>query len=172
MKVLVASESRHGSTTEIAAAIAEVLESEGHQVEQRRMVDVETVFPYDAYVLGSAVYRGSWERAARRFLDEHAELLATRPTWLFSSGPVGHPAHDATSDVFGAEELVELVDARDHQLFGGKLDSAQLGLRERAVTRLLRVPDGDYRAWESVVAWATAISRTLADSRQEPVARS
>jgi menaquinone-dependent protoporphyrinogen oxidase len=41
---------------------------------------------YTEVVLGSAVYVGRWLEPARRFVEEHADELAARPTWLFSSG--------------------------------------------------------------------------------------
>jgi len=103
---------------------------------------------------------GSWLRAAQRFLDLHAELIRTRPTWLFSSGPIGGP-HDATNE-FDASDLVAETAARDHHLFGGRLAKEHLALTERALAGLLRVPEGDYREWDAVVAWATAIARSLA----------
>jgi menaquinone-dependent protoporphyrinogen oxidase len=40
-------------------------------------------------VLGSAVYVGPWLEAGARFVEEHADELAARPVWLFSSGPAG-----------------------------------------------------------------------------------
>jgi len=160
-KVLVASASRHGSTDEIAQAIGEVLRTQGLSVEVRRMEDVDTAFPYDAFVLGSAVYMGGWLRSAKRFLDVHGELISTRPTWLFSSGPLGRPHDEAVSESFDAADLVALTHARDHRQFGGKLDKDDLSLSERAVTSLLRVPLGDYREWDAVTAWATAIGRAL-----------
>ena len=160
-KVLVASASTHGSTDEIAQAIGEVLRTHGLSVDVRRMEDVDTVFPYDAYVLGSAVYMGGWLRSANHFLAEHGELISTRPTWLFSSGPVGRPPHDVAAESFDAHELVGLTRARDHRQFGGKLDKAHLSLPERVATGLLRVPGGDYRQWDAITAWATAIGRAL-----------
>jgi menaquinone-dependent protoporphyrinogen oxidase len=160
-KVLVASASKHGSTEEIAEAIGEVLRAHGLEVDVKRMEDVDTVFPYDAYVLGSAVYVGSWLRRATKFVDEHAELISTRPTWLFSSGPIGDPPHAAADDVFNAVDLVDRTRARDHRNFGGKLDKGHLSLGERAAAGLLRVPSGDYRQWDAVTAWATAIGRSL-----------
>ena len=160
-KVLVASASKHGSTDEIAQAIGEVLLAHGLAVDVRRMEDVDTVFPYDAFVLGSAVYMGSWMRGATRFLDEHDELISTRPTWLFSSGPIGRPPHAAAEDSFDTGDLVDRTRARDHRQFGGKLDKAQLSLGQRATTGLLRVPYGDYREWDAITAWATAIARAL-----------
>ena len=78
--VLVASASKHGSTEEVAAAIGEILRAHGLAVDVKRMEDVDTVFPYDAFVLGSAVYVGGWLRSANRFVAEHEELISTRPT--------------------------------------------------------------------------------------------
>jgi menaquinone-dependent protoporphyrinogen IX oxidase len=34
-------------------------------------------------VLGSGAYFGNWVKAARRFLESHADELAQRPIWLF-----------------------------------------------------------------------------------------
>lgn len=160
-KVLVASASKHGSTDEIARAIGDVLRAHGLSVDVKRMEDVDTTFPYEAYVLGSAVYMGGWLREAHRFVERHAELIRTRPTWLFSSGPLGKPPHDAASDSFEAADLVLETGARDHHLFGGVLDKKQLALHERALAGLVRVPEGDYREWDAVIAWATAIARSL-----------
>jgi|SRR5689334_19329268 menaquinone-dependent protoporphyrinogen oxidase len=161
MTVLVAYESKHGATKEIALAIGEVLTAQGVEAEVRRMADVDTVMPYSAFVLGSAVYMGSWMRSARNFLDEHEEILALRPTWLFSSGPIGTPPQPAASDAFDVSDLVETVHAREHHLFGGKLDKHDLGIAERALAGALRVPAGDFREWDAVAAWATAIARVL-----------
>jgi menaquinone-dependent protoporphyrinogen oxidase len=35
--------------------------------------------------------------------------------------------------------------AREHRLFGGKLDRRQLGFAERALTLALRAPEGHFR---------------------------
>ncbi len=48
-----------------------------------------------AFVVGSAVYVGHWEKAAVQFVREHETVLADRPTWLFSSGPLGFEPTDA-----------------------------------------------------------------------------
>ena len=37
-------------------------------------------------VLGSAVCVGRWLEPARRFVEEHADELAARATWLFPAG--------------------------------------------------------------------------------------
>jgi menaquinone-dependent protoporphyrinogen oxidase len=162
MTVLVASASKHGGTDEIARAIGEVLEAQGVLVEVRRMQDVDSVMPYEAFVLGSAVYMGSWLRVARNFVDEHRDVIVRRPTWLFSSGPIG--AQPAEFDI---SAIAEKTRARDHHLFGGRLDRETLGIVERAVTRAVHAPSGDYREWDAAAAWATAIARSL--STEVPV---
>lgn len=171
MRVLVAAESRHGATDEIAGLIADVLRRHGIDVDVLAPDHVESLAPYDAFVLGSAVYMGAWLAPARRFVDAHHELLATRPTWLFSSGPIGATG-DRLDEPHDSARLAALVRAREHHLFGGRLDSQRLGLGERALMKLVRAQDGDYREWEAVVAWATAIGRTLAETRQPVSGRS
>ena len=162
INVLVASSSRHGATDELARRLAATMSEQGLAVEVRRMADVDTVFPYHALVLGSAVYMGRWTPEARAFVEEHEGGIVTRPTWLFSSGPIGT---SAGAEPFDADELVRRTGARDHHLFGGRLLKSSLGLRERAFAGLLQVPEGDYREWAAAAAWATAIARTLADER-------
>jgi menaquinone-dependent protoporphyrinogen oxidase len=161
MTVLVAFASKHGATEEIAQTIGEVLQAQGVDVEVKRMEDVDTVMPYSAFVLGSAIYVGSWLRTAREFVDEHAETISRRPTWLFSSGPIGSPPHPAASESFDGTGLAQTTQAREHRVFGGRLDKKQLALTERALAGALRVPGGDYREWDAVAAWATAIARVV-----------
>jgi menaquinone-dependent protoporphyrinogen oxidase len=159
MTVLVASASKHGATEEIARTIAEVLESQGVAVEVKRMEDVDTAMPYEAFVLGSAIYMGHWLRPARDFVAEHHDVIVRRPTWLFSSGPVGTPPRpEEGPDI---TEIAEATRAREHHVFGGRLDRDRLGVIERTITGALHVPGGDYREWDAVAAWATAIARVL-----------
>jgi menaquinone-dependent protoporphyrinogen oxidase len=158
--VLVAFASRHGATDELAHAIGHELSHTGLSVDVRPMEDVDALDEYSALVLGSAVYMGSWMPAAREFLERHQEEIADRPTWLFSSGPIGEFPADGP-DGFDASSLVAATHPRDHHLFGGKLDHRSLGLQERMISCLVGAPSGDYRDWAIVAAWATAISRAL-----------
>src|SRR6185503_15041081 len=104
-------------------------------------------------VLGSAVYLDRWTTEARQFVDLHREGIAGRPTWLFSSGPIGQ---DIGVERFDASELVEKTRARDHHLFGGRLRKRSLRLGERAIAGLLGAQDGDHREWAAATAWALA----------------
>jgi menaquinone-dependent protoporphyrinogen oxidase len=162
--VLVAFASRHGATEELAHAIGAELSHAGLSVDVRPMEEVDSADAYSALVLGSAVYMGSWLPLARDFLDRHRRCIADRPTWLFSSGPIAAPPVDGPH-AFDATGLVAATGARDHHLFGGKLDRGALSTAERLLARVARVPSGDYRDWAIATAWATAISRALAAER-------
>jgi menaquinone-dependent protoporphyrinogen oxidase len=166
MPVLVAVASRHGSTREIAEWIGGTLESKGLDVHVRDVEEVERLEPYDAVVLGGALYMGRWLEEGRSFARQHAAELATRPTWLFSSGPIGSPPKpDPTSAAGIGDDVEHELGAREHRVFGGRLDRACLGLAERAVTKVVHAPEGDFRDRDEIAAWAGGIADTLSGAR-------
>jgi len=93
MRVLVTAASRHGSTAEIAEAIATGLTRRGADAEAIPIDEVDGLEGFDAVVLGSAIYMGRWLKPARKFAEAHAAELSQRPVWLFSSGPLGDGEH-------------------------------------------------------------------------------
>jgi menaquinone-dependent protoporphyrinogen oxidase len=128
MNVLVAFASKHGPTAEIAEAVADRLRASGLTVECRRATDVTSVERYDAVVLGSAVSMRRWRRGARRFLRRHADALAQRPLWIFSSGPAGDPAGDDPAWT-EPERTIRLGDRRDWGAIRAWADGIALALR-------------------------------------------
>jgi len=160
MRVLVTAASKHGSTGEIAGVIAEVLGGRGLETVVTPPEEVDDVAAFDAVVLGSAVYAGRWMRSARELVERAADDLAARPVWLFSSGPIGEPPRPE-EDPVDVAEIVESTSARDHRVFAGRLERSRLGFGERAVVAALRAPDGDFRDWDEIRGWATAIADEL-----------
>lgn len=160
MRVLVSAASKHGATTEIAAAIGTSLEAHGHAVSISDPDDVMSVGDYDALVLGSAVYAGHWQRPARELIDRISSDLAGRPVWLFSSGPIGDPPQP-TADPVDVEDVVRATAARGHRIFSGRLAQSSLSFGERAIVAALRAPYGDYRNWDDIESWASDIASEL-----------
>jgi len=160
MLVLIAVASRHGSTMEIADAIAAAIRSCGVEVDVKAVESVLTLEQYEAVVLGSGVYAGHWLRAARAFAEEYAIDLKGLPVWLFSSGPVGDPPKPIENPV-EVESLSQRVSARGHRLFPGKIENAHLGLSEKAMVRLVRAQQGDYRPWAEIGTWGRRIAAQL-----------
>ena len=161
MTILVTAATKHGSTAEIAEAIGRALGEAGKAVEVEPVDRVTSLEPYEAVILGSGVYLGHWLAPARAFAGRHAEELRSRPTWLFSSGPIGDPPLPKAEDAVDVGDLVEQTGAREHRLFGGCVDRHRLGFGERAVLLAVRAQDGDYRNWDDISEWARGIAAQL-----------
>jgi menaquinone-dependent protoporphyrinogen oxidase len=165
MRVLVSAASKHGATTEVAAAIAAALARTGIEPVVVAPAEVTGVDGYDAAVIGSGVYAGRWLEPARDLLERHREALSKVPVWLFSSGPIGDPPRPA-EDPVDAAMMRALVGAREHRVFAGMIDRGRLGFGERAIIAALRAPEGDFRPWPEIDDWAAAIATRL---REAPV---
>lgn len=158
--VLVSAASKHGATREIAEAIGETLMGAGLTVDVLDSEQIDSLEPYDAVVLGSAVYAGRWLEPARRLTERHHRQLRERPLWLFSSGPIGDPPSPTEEPQDGARLRREL-DAREHRVFAGRLNSSDLGWVERTITGMLKAPNGDFRDWHAIRGWASEIATAL-----------
>jgi menaquinone-dependent protoporphyrinogen oxidase len=161
MRILVAAASKHGATMEIAEAIGRGLEEEDVSVTVQPVGSVTELAAFDAVILGSAVYMGRWLEPARAFADSNAETLRARPTWLFSSGPIGDPPRPDAEQAVAVDDLLETTGARAHRLFAGRLDRGRLGFGERAVMLAFRAEDGDYREWDEIAGWAREIAAAV-----------
>jgi menaquinone-dependent protoporphyrinogen oxidase len=165
MTVLVTAASKHGATAELAAWIGAGLAASGVDAEVRKLEEIDDLERYDAFVVGSAVYLGQWLKAARCFVDDHGGELASRPTWLFSLGPiVGKPPPRDDSSALRAglvEQLVEKTHARGHTVFGGKLAKSNLNWGEKIAVRCAHASEGDFRDRAAVDEWAATIAREL-----------
>lgn len=164
MKVLVAYASKRGSTAEIAAAVAETLRETGLEVDCLVSSDVADVSPYDAVVLGSAVYMKRWRGDAKHFLRKHSKQLAERPFWVFSSGPVGDPDEPEKPEWMEPPKIVKTVEglgARDHVVFGGRLPTEPHGPIEKAMVSGIPAEFHDRRDWDQIRTWATEIASEL-----------
>jgi menaquinone-dependent protoporphyrinogen oxidase len=160
MKILVTTASKHGATAEIGEAIAGKLREHDLEVDTRDPGAITSLAGYDAVVLGSAVYAGRWMDAARRFSERHHAELRLRPLWLFSSGPIGDPPQPVEEPADG-RRLVGELRAREHRVFPGRVNNADLGWVERTITKMVKAPDGDFRDFDAVRIWAAEIADQL-----------
>jgi menaquinone-dependent protoporphyrinogen oxidase len=164
-KVLVAYASRLGGTRGIAEAIGVGLEKRGHEAVVKSVSDVAGVDSFDAVVLGSGVFANHWHKPAIEFARRHEAALAARPLWLYSSGPVGDTKNLQPSDPSDVGALRERLRPRDHRIFWGALDRAAIGKSDlgafsRFISRRF-IPEGDWRDWPAIDAWADVIANEL-----------
>ena len=159
--IVVAYASKHGSTEGIARYIATHLADRGTPSEATPAADIVDLEQADAVVLGSAIYAGSWMKEATEFVDRHERALAQLPVWLFSSGPLGDQIADDEEQPRQLAAIRERVAPRDHRVFSGALDTAALGFGERMVVKAVKAPDGDFRDWDEIAAWAEEIAESV-----------
>ena len=174
MRILVAYESKYGATQGIAERIGEVLKQQENSVVVARARAVADIDGYDAFVIGSAVFIGSWMREAVDFVKRNAPALAAKPVWLFSSGPFGAEKVDAqgrdvkeTAVPKTLAALTDLVRPRGHEVFFGALDRKKLRFPDTIVMGMPAFAkyEGDYRDWDDITRWAESIAHELASAK-------
>jgi menaquinone-dependent protoporphyrinogen oxidase len=175
VKVLVAYATRHGATEGIALRVAQVVGRGGHEVTVKRVELARTVDEFDAFVVGGPAYFFHWDKGATDFVDRHRAVLAQRPVWVFSSGPLGTEKVDAKGqDVLAStrppefDAIAKAIQPRDMAIFFGAYDpsSRPIGMMERVSRMMPGIRDalqaGDFRDWPAIEAWAEGIARELA----------
>ena len=163
--VLVAYATKYGATAEIADRIGQVLREAGLRTDVLPVDRVGDLTAYKAVVLGSAVYIGQWRKEAAKFLAANEKALAERPVWLFSSGPTGKgdPAELMKGCRFpeALRPIADRIRPRDMAIFHGMLNMKKVNLLERLVIKGIKAPVGDFRDWDAITSWATAIAGAL-----------
>jgi menaquinone-dependent protoporphyrinogen oxidase len=172
MSILVAYASKYGATKGIAERIAEKLIASGQKAEVRPVKAATNLAGYDAYVIGSAAYIGSWLKEAAEFVRKNQAILAAKPVWLFSSGPLGTATKDAkgqdvlvTAEPKEFAEFATTIKPRGRHVFFGALDSSKLRGAHRLFNMLPAgqklLIEGDVRDWKAIDAWAESIAHEL-----------
>jgi menaquinone-dependent protoporphyrinogen oxidase len=148
--ILMAYGTKHGSTQEVAEAVAAELRRNGAKVEVRPARQVRGLDGYDMVVLGAPLYSGRWYRDAGRFLRKSRRQLGGVPVAVFGMGP-------------------RTPDAEAWRRSRGQLDRA---LSKRAWLQPVSVAvfggvdppkrDGetrrDLRDWDAIRAWASQLN--------------
>lgn len=167
-QVLVVYATKYGATAEIAEKIGQVLRQAGLRADVLPAGRVRDLTPYRAVVLGSAVYIGKWLEEAEKFLQANEKALVERQVWLFSSGPTGKG--DPVQLVRGwrfpvaLQPIADRIQPRDIAVFHGSANVKKLNFIEKRMLSIVKAPLGDFREWEAITSWATAIADVL---RQE-----
>ena len=162
-RVLVAHASKHGSTAEIAEAVAEQIRAGGHEVDCTEAGAVDSIDGYDAIVIGSAVYIKRWRGDAKHFFRKHSKELGEMPFWLFSSGPTGDPADDDPDWLEPPKIMQKATElgVRDHVVFGGRIPAQGGGFAARGMRSSIPAEFQDRRDWDAIRAWARGIAEEL-----------
>jgi menaquinone-dependent protoporphyrinogen oxidase len=162
-EILVAYATKMGATKEIAEAIATRIRSASHDVVVLDAAHVGSVEPYEAVVLGSALYAGRWRREAVKLLTRNEKLLLTRPLWLFHSGPLGTDLTPRRAPR-KVREIAARIGADEPITFGGRLtpETATGFIAKKMAQGPMA---GDFRDWDEIERWACTIAQRLVAAR-------
>jgi menaquinone-dependent protoporphyrinogen oxidase len=157
--VLVTYGSKHGSTIEVAEAIAAALRDSGHEVDVAAAAEVRALDGYGAVVLGGALYMGRLHQDAAGFLKRHHHALEEIPLAVFAMGPKTM----AEADVIASRKQLDHALAAVPDLtpvavaiFGGVVDPSKLRFPFK------RMPASDARDWDAIGAWSREVSISFA----------
>lgn len=170
MRVLVATASKHGSTHEVGAFVADELRLAGHEVRTAdaavllELADVvDELTDVDAAVVGSPVY-GARVLAQGKAVAERLTRTLAGPVWVFAVG-IKSPTADPLRPAVTAPASDGYRGAR-YPVFGGVVDTRRLSAAERALIGAVGAADRDRRDPEMVRAWAQAVACRLAVQAQ------
>ncbi|MBN2105870.1 MAG: flavodoxin domain-containing protein [Deltaproteobacteria bacterium] len=174
--ILIAYDTIHGSTAEVAARIGDGLCDMGFNAEVKWVGDVTEVEGYDGFIVASAIYKFGWLPDAKAFLEKYKDQLAAKKTALFI---VGASMSEDTPETRAAvqKSFVDPVLEKYPEihpvaigLFGGAIDftKEKYSLFEKIVLRILgfilRLEDknkADWRNWETIDAWAAEVGAEM-----------
>ena len=169
-RILIAYDTIHGSTAEIADKIGNELCSRGFKVDVRFVGNTSSIEEYDAVILGSAIYEFNWLPDARRFLRNYYAALSSKPVAVFivcSAMYQDTPdSRDAVRKAFVTPLLnrYPAISPLSIGLFGGAVDfnANRYNLFEKIVLRILGKVLGfsesaDWRNWDYISDWAQEV---------------
>jgi menaquinone-dependent protoporphyrinogen oxidase len=156
--ILMAYGSKHGSTQEVAQAVAEELRAHGVDVETVPAREVDDLRPYAGVVVGGSIYMGRWHADALGLLQRHKYALSELPLAVFGMGPRTLEPHDvehALADLRRSLATVPEVEPAAVAIFGGVVNPRALRFP------FSRLPASDARDWDEIRAWAAGLLATF-----------
>jgi len=161
-KVLIAYASRAGSTAEVADRIGETLKGLGFDVEVKNVKEVDSIDQYDTIIIGSAVRMFRLLPETIRFANRFKEKLENKTLAYFIVCLTMYEDTEksrAQAQTY-LKPLLEIKEPVSIGLFGGKMDYNKLSFIWRILFKG-RVPEGDFRDWDSITDWSNSLSRKL-----------
>jgi menaquinone-dependent protoporphyrinogen oxidase len=158
-RTLVAYGSKHGSTREVATAIAADLRAAGHDVDLLSAGAAAVAGPsgYDSVVLGGSLYLGRWHADACTFMRRHHEALVELRLAVFALGPRTLEAEAVADSRKQLEAALARLDVEPEliTIFGGVIEPATLHFPFNRMSR------SDARDWEAIDAWSQEVAAMI-----------
>lgn len=162
-KILIAYASKTGSTAGVADRLGQTLSQSGLTVDVRPVNEVSDLAPYGAVVLGSAIRAGSLLPEMTGFMEANQAALQALPTAVFiccMTLAEDTPENRKTVDAY-LDPVRGLIQPAATATFAGAMDYNKLSFAFRMIVKALKTPEGDYRNWPEITAWADNLPEVL-----------
>jgi menaquinone-dependent protoporphyrinogen oxidase len=165
-QILLTYATKFGCTAQVAEAMGETLRKTGAAVDIRPVEEVTSLEGYSAVVLGSGIMAGKMYPAAVSFLEKNQAALSQVPVAYFIACATlreDTPENRATVQGYIDALRVQVPQVQPIMtgLFGGALERKKLPLVFRLMIKAMKAPEGDFRDWAAIRAWAQELGRTL-----------
>ncbi len=160
MKVLVVYATKSGCTQGIGERIGADLAKHGVTVDIVPAKAAGDPVGYDVVVLGSGVRAGRWHADARKWAEAHGGALREMPVAFYTCGLTmtdkgkSDEVRAYTDPIIAATGIKPV----DIGLFAGWNEPEKFGFAERTVMSLMKAPEGDFRDWVAIDAWAETVA--------------
>lgn len=176
-KFLVIYSTTDGHTREISERLRETIAEHGHAVTLRDIGDLKDTEPadFDKIVIGASIRYGHHSKEVYRFIADHAQLLADKPSAFFSVNLVARkPAkRQADTNPYVRKFLGQIPwQPKELTIFAGKLDYPRYRFWDRQIIRLImwmtKGPTDpttvkDFTDWSQVEAFGHSVSELGGD---------
>ena len=164
--ILVAYASKYGSTGGVAEAIGKELCMKGAKVNVALIKNVKNLSAYQGIVVGGAIFRGKWMSEAVNFVKTNADTLRQVPVAYFMVCMIMHqPTEEnrrkSLSFLDPVLQTVPQVKPVDIAPFAGAMHYQNLSWLNKEILQSKGLPEGDFRDWEGIRAWARGLDSSL-----------
>ena len=161
--VLVAYDSRFGSTAEIAKFIGKILVINNLIVDVKKINEVKDLSVYTNVIIGSAIQYDKWMTEAKEFIVKNETELSGKSVSFFlvclvlskKTDKANIKANSYANDI---ENSVPQIKINNFGKFAGVLDYSKMSFGQRILAKgifaIIGVKEGDYRDWNSIKKWS------------------
>lgn len=155
-QVLVAYSTKAGSTAEVATKIGEIISQRGFGMDVIPLSAVKDLSTYNTVILGSAIRVGNVLPEMTKFIEKNQEILKQKAfsTFFVCMTLIENTPESLQTVSAYLEPIRTLIKPASEGMFAGVLSLKKLGMVDRMLAKMVKIPEGDYRQWALIEEWA------------------